>query len=149
MTTEEREETEQENNLSPLVNGTQELAALHARIAPHFRRAEVRERARRFLEGLLGRVERKNGWQLAEELGECGPQGVQRLLNAADWDEEAVRDELRGYVMEYLEEEHGMLVIEVGGLRSAVDREFAALEPHWLHTEDGSDCVVLFQAARL
>jgi SRSO17 transposase len=46
MTTAEREETEQENNLSPLVNGEQELAALHVRIAPHFRRAEVRERAR-------------------------------------------------------------------------------------------------------
>ena len=44
---------------------------------------------------------------------------------------------------------HGILVIEVGGLRPAIDREFAALEPHWLHTEDGSDCVVLFQAARL
>jgi ribosomal protein L3 glutamine methyltransferase len=44
---------------------------------------------------------------------------------------------------------HGILVIEVGGLRAAIDREFAALEPHWLHTEDGSDCVVLFQAARL
>lgn len=44
---------------------------------------------------------------------------------------------------------HGVVVIEVGGLRSAIDREFAALEPHWLHTEDGSDCVCLFQAARL
>ena len=44
---------------------------------------------------------------------------------------------------------HGIVVIEVGGLRAAIDREFAALEPHWLHTEDGSDCVVLFQAARL
>jgi ribosomal protein L3 glutamine methyltransferase len=44
---------------------------------------------------------------------------------------------------------HGILVIEVGGLRAAIDREFAALEPHWLHTEDGSDCVALFQAARL
>ena len=44
---------------------------------------------------------------------------------------------------------HGILVIEVGGLRPAIDREYAALEPHWLHTEDGSDCVVLFQAARL
>jgi hypothetical protein len=115
MTTEEREETEQENNRSPLVNGEQELASLHMRIAPHFRRAEVRERARHFLEGLLGRVERKNGWQLAEELGESGPQGVQRLLNAAQWDEEAVRDELRGYVMEYLKEEHGVLVIDETG----------------------------------
>jgi ribosomal protein L3 glutamine methyltransferase len=44
---------------------------------------------------------------------------------------------------------HGIVAIEVGGLRAAVDREFAALEPHWLHTEDGSDCVALFQAARL
>jgi ribosomal protein L3 glutamine methyltransferase len=46
-------------------------------------------------------------------------------------------------------EPHGIVVIEVGGLRAAIDREFAALDPHWLHTEDGSDCVVLFQAARL
>ena len=44
---------------------------------------------------------------------------------------------------------HGIVVLEVGGLRAAIDREFAALEPHWLHTEDGSDCVVLFLAARL
>jgi ribosomal protein L3 glutamine methyltransferase len=44
---------------------------------------------------------------------------------------------------------HGIVVIEVGGLRPAIDREFAALEPHWLHTEDGSNCVVLFQASRL
>ncbi len=44
---------------------------------------------------------------------------------------------------------HGIVVIEVGGLRAAIDREFAALQPHWLHTQDGSDCVVLFQAERL
>jgi len=44
---------------------------------------------------------------------------------------------------------HGIVVIEVGGLQEAVDREFAALEPHWLPTQDGSDCVVLFTAARL
>jgi ribosomal protein L3 glutamine methyltransferase len=44
---------------------------------------------------------------------------------------------------------HGIVVIEVGGLRAAIDREFRALQPHWLHTHDGTDCVVLFQAARL
>jgi ribosomal protein L3 glutamine methyltransferase len=43
----------------------------------------------------------------------------------------------------------GLLVIEVGGLRRAVDREFAALTPEWLPTADGSHCVVLFRAARL
>jgi hypothetical protein len=71
------------------------LADVHARIAPRFRRREARERARRYLDGLLGRIERKNGWQLAEAQGEGGPQGMQRLLNAADWDAEAVRDDLR------------------------------------------------------
>ncbi len=44
---------------------------------------------------------------------------------------------------------HGIVVIEVGGLRAAIDRDFAALQPHWLHTQDGSDCVCLFQAAHL
>src|SRR5258708_30875626 len=92
------------------------LAALHARIAPHFRRREARERVRRYLEGLLGHIERKNGWQLAEALGEGGPQGMQRLLNAADWDTEAVRDELRTYVLEHLADERsGVLVIDETG----------------------------------
>ncbi len=41
------------------------------------------------------------------------------------------------------------MLIEVGGLRAAMDREFAALDPHWLHTEDGADCVCVIHAARL
>jgi len=44
---------------------------------------------------------------------------------------------------------HGIVVIEVGGLQAAMNREFAALEPHWLHTHDGSDCVCLIHAAAL
>src|SRR4051812_34759681 len=44
---------------------------------------------------------------------------------------------------------HGIVVIEVGGLRAAMDRAFPELELHWLHTEDGEDCVCLVQAARL
>jgi ribosomal protein L3 glutamine methyltransferase len=43
----------------------------------------------------------------------------------------------------------GIVLIEVGGLRAAMDREFASLEPHWLHTEDGSDCVCVINAQRL
>src|SRR3712207_7135584 len=51
-------------------------------------------------------VERKNGWQMAEEMKEQGPQGAQRLLNAARWDADAVRDDLRRYVVEHRSEEH-------------------------------------------
>src|SRR5260370_11471077 len=115
MTTEEQTESQAENEGDLLANGAQELAALQGRIGHHFRRAEVRERVGRFLRGLLSGVERKNGWQLAEELEESGPEGVEGLLNAADWDEEGVRDELRGYVVEHLEEEQGVLVVDETG----------------------------------
>ena len=91
------------------------LDALHARIAGRFRRAEARERARRYLEGLLDRVERKNVLQLAEHLGEAGPQGVQRLLNAAHWDADAVRDDLRAYVAEHLGDPSGVLIVDETG----------------------------------
>jgi SRSO17 transposase len=75
---------------------------IQARIAHRFARAEVRERVGRYLFGLLERVERKNGWQLAEAIGETGPQGAQRLLNAAAWDAEGVRDDLRAYLVDAL-----------------------------------------------
>ena len=91
------------------------LDGLHARIAAHFRRPEVRARARRYLAGLLERVERKNGWQLAEQLGERHPRGVQRLLDAARWDAEAVRDDLRAYVVEHLGDEQAVLVVDETG----------------------------------
>jgi SRSO17 transposase len=91
------------------------LDDLHARIAGRFRRSEARERAKRYLSGLLDRVERKNGWQLAEHLGESGPQGVQRLLNAADWDADAVRDDLRAYVVEHLGAADGVLIVDETG----------------------------------
>src|SRR5215217_7263725 len=91
------------------------LDALPGRIAHRFRRAEARERAKRYLAGLLDRVERKNGWQLAEHLGEAGPQRMQRLLNAADWDVDAVRDDLRSYVTEHPGEPAGVLIVDEAG----------------------------------
>jgi SRSO17 transposase len=80
-------------------------AELHARIGRRFARTEARERAGRYLAGLLERVERKNGWQLAETIGETGPRGVQRLLSAATWDTDGVRDDLRDYVVAHLGDE--------------------------------------------
>lgn len=44
---------------------------------------------------------------------------------------------------------HGIVVLEVGGLRAAMDTAFPELDLHWLHTEDGEDCVCLVQAVRL
>lgn len=47
-------------------------------------------------------MERKNGGQLAESIGDSTPDGVQRLLNAAKWNAGDVRNDLRGYVWEHL-----------------------------------------------
>ncbi len=99
------------------------LDALHARIAARFRRPEVRARARRYLAGLLERVERKNGWQLAEAIGEVGPRGVQRLLSAATWDADAVRDDLRAYVVDHLgDPASGVLIIDDTGFVKKGDK---------------------------
>ena len=104
------------DELAALDRWPEALGNLHARIAGRFRRPEVRERVRRYLAGLLGRVERKNSWQMAEQMGETGPQGAQRLLNAARWDADAVRDELREYVVEHLgDEDSGVLIVDETG----------------------------------
>jgi SRSO17 transposase len=91
------------------------LAALHAQIGRHFHRAEVRARVGHYLAALLAPVARKNGWQLAEQIGESGPQGVQRLLNAAEWSADAVRDDLQAYVSTHLGEPSAVLVVDETG----------------------------------
>lgn len=92
------------------------LDDVQARIGGAFHRSEMRERARRYLAGLLGPVERRNSWQVAEALGEPGPQGIQRLFTDAGWDAEAVRDALRTYVVAHLgEEASGVLVVDETG----------------------------------
>jgi SRSO17 transposase len=68
-----------------------------------------------YLKGLLGNVERKNGWQLAEYIGEATPDGVQRLLNSYNWDADLVRDDLRSYVVEHLADPESVLVVDETG----------------------------------
>jgi SRSO17 transposase len=93
----------------------EELEALHERIAPYFRRSEPRERSLAYVKGLLSGVERRNGWQLAEQAGEATPDGMQRLLATADWDEEGVREELSEYVRETLGGKDAVLVVDETG----------------------------------
>jgi SRSO17 transposase len=101
-----------EPNLAPLAAA---FAAYHARFAPLFFRAEVRARSRRYLHGLLGPVERKNGWQLAEAVGEADPQGIQRLLYEARWDADAVRDAYQHFVAEVFGDPDAVLVLDETG----------------------------------
>ncbi len=43
----------------------------------------------------------------------------------------------------------GQLLIEVGGLRAAMEQAFGHLDLRWLPTDDHSDCVCLIEAGRL
>ena len=91
------------------------LQALHERIAGRFGRREPRQRVLAYLRGLLGSVERKNGWQLAEYAGDATPDGVQRLLATYRWDADGVRDDLREYVVEHLGDPGAVLVVDETG----------------------------------
>jgi len=86
-----------------------------ARIEGRFRQRRSWERANAYVRGLLSRAQRKNGWQLAEQVGEATPDGMQRLLNAYRWDADGVRDDLRGYVVDHLGHEQGVLVADESG----------------------------------
>ena len=85
------------------------------RIAPRFARPEVRRRVAGFLRGLLGDVARKNGWQLAEHARETTPDGMQQLLTTTRWDAEALRDDVRAYILEQLGDPDGVLVVDETG----------------------------------
>lgn len=91
------------------------LEVLFARVAGRFFRPEPRRRARAYVRGLLAPIADKNGWTLAEIAGDATPDGMQRLLNAATWDVDGVRDDLRGYVVEYLGDPEGVLVVDETG----------------------------------
>jgi SRSO17 transposase len=111
-----------------------DFEGLLTRVGPCFGRHDLRSRAGGYVRGLLGRVDRKNGWQVAEYLGDPKPYGVQRLLGRARWDADRLRDEVRRYAAEHLLAPGGgggvLVVDETGflkkGTRSAgVQRQYS------------------------
>jgi SRSO17 transposase len=101
---------------------SRQLDALHDRLAPHFVRPEPRRRARAYLQTVLAGAERRNGWQLAEAAGEATPYGMQRLIASAAWDADAVRDDLRAYVVEHLGAPGAVLVVDETGFLKKGDK---------------------------
>ncbi len=63
-----------------------------------------------YLNGLLAPLERKNGWTVAEQVGQLRPDGVQRLLNHSEWDADAVRDDVRDFVVESIGARDAVLI---------------------------------------
>src|SRR5688572_28147327 len=88
---------------------------MFALVAGQFAQVESRRRALLYLLGLLSGAERKNSWVIAEQAGDASPDGMQRLLNFYAWDADAVRDELRDYVLDRLGDSSGVVVADETG----------------------------------
>jgi SRSO17 transposase len=88
----------------------QRLEALLARMAPCFANQRGRTRLGNYVRGLLSGVERKNGWQLAEQAGEARPYGMQQFLYRGGWDLARLCRETRQYLAERLGAPDAVLV---------------------------------------
>ena len=120
-----------EDEVAEVARWADGIEQVHECIAGRFRRPEPRRRALAYLRGLLSPVERKNGWQLAEQAGDATPDGVQRLLYNYRWDADQVRDYLRDYVVEHLGDVGGVMVVDEtgflkkGGKSAGVQRQYS------------------------
>jgi len=94
-----------------------EFQAIWRQLGATIRRRDTRSRVEQYTRGLLGRIDRKNGWQLAEYTGDDDPSAMQHVLDRADWDADKIRDELRRYAAEHLlaHGEGGVLVMDETG----------------------------------
>src|SRR3954451_15854960 len=93
----------------------EEFACGFAAIAGRFGRREPRLQARSFLLGILSDVDTRSCWQLAEQAGDRSPHAMQRLLGEAVWDADAVRDDVRGYVIDAIGDPGGVLILDDTG----------------------------------
>jgi SRSO17 transposase len=91
------------------------LDELLGRVAGRFPRVEPRRHARALVLGLLADLPRKNCWTIAEHAGQATPDGMQHLLAGAVWDEHAVRDDVRDYLVEHLADPEAVLVVDETG----------------------------------
>jgi SRSO17 transposase len=98
------------------------LDALFEHVRADFPAEGTYHRAQAYVQGLLSPAERKNSWQLAEMLGEPTPYALQQFLYRAHWDAEAVREDLRTYVVEHLGAENAVLCLDETGFLKKGDR---------------------------
>jgi SRSO17 transposase len=92
------------------------------RIGALLPRKQVRDQAARYLRGLLASIERKNGWQIAEAVGDAAPYSLQHFLGRGVWDTDRVRDDLQRYAVEHFGDPDGILVVDETGFIKKGDK---------------------------
>jgi len=92
-----------------------QFGALIDQIGPRFSRYEPLRHAAGLMLGMVSGLDRKNCWTIAEHRGDRSPDGLQHLLSRAKWDAEAVRDDLRDYVVDAFGDPGAVLVVDETG----------------------------------
>src|SRR2546423_1600705 len=98
------------------------LLRIADKIGTRFPRSEPRQRVLAYLKALISPIERKDGWQLAQQAGDDTPYGVQHLLGRAEWNADHVRDDLLDYVNQHLGENSAVLVVDETGFLKKGDK---------------------------
>jgi SRSO17 transposase len=92
-----------------------EFESMTSRVASLFVHPKSAAHSRQYLEGLLAPIERKNGWTIAEYVGEREPKAMQRFLNLTVWDADDLRDLNLDYVLENLGDPDGIVIADPTG----------------------------------
>ena len=100
---------------SDLRDWSVEFDSLTSRVASLFGHPKSRLHSRQYLEGLLAPIERKNGWAIAEHVGEKEPKAIQRFLNLTPWDADDLRDLNLDYALENLGDSEAILIADPTG----------------------------------
>jgi SRSO17 transposase len=97
------------------------LAELHGRLGSCFARVEPFRQAGKYITALISGLPRKNGWTIAEYVGDATPDKTQRLLNHAVWDQGAAMAMVRAFVVDHLADELAVAVLDESGQQKQGD----------------------------
>ncbi|WP_435831937.1 IS701 family transposase [Nonomuraea fuscirosea] len=79
------------------------LDDLMTALAPMFTRIEPRLQAAKYIRAVMSELPRRNGWTIAEWIGDRRPDATQRLLNRARWDTAGAMSTIRRFALARLD----------------------------------------------
>src|SRR3954469_14065792 len=118
------------------------LREVKARMRPLFTQDRVVASAGLFLDGLLGEERRKTGWMRAEAAGDPGPWRQQAILGRGRWDADALREIVRGYVVEHLADEDAVVVVDEAGFLKQGKRSCGVGRQHTGSADKITNCQI-------
>ena len=89
---------------------------LMAALAPMFVRVEPRLQAAKYVRAVMSDLPKRNGWTIAEWVGDRSPDATQRLLNRASWDTPGAMSTIRRFAVTGLNAAAGAGSLSVGVL---------------------------------